>query len=296
MIFAFEAALRSTAMVTPVSGADEGEVDPELLTQFSVGSVPSDQLYIQMDEGESDETAVEILIDCSGSMNGSKAALAQQTGIAMHMALQSCQIAHELTGFTTLESDDYHHSHAWTDGKRSEYDKNFREMRQALNESKEQGVDIDRFARAVVGYGYRPSQELMVPFHVVFKSWSSNDARSLMRIAGIDQNLDGEAVLWAARRLAMRHERRKVLFVISDGYPAGSRDNAQGARYLKEAVQRVLQSGMEVYGLGMMSEAVGDFYPLWWKANDADDLISIAMTGLTTVLTQNRKERARVFL
>jgi cobalamin biosynthesis protein CobT len=297
MIFAFEAALRSTAMVTPVSGADEGEVDPELLAQYAVGSVPSDQLYVQMDEGESDETAVEIVVDCSGSMGGRKALLAQQAAIAMHMALQACMITHEITGFTTLETSNTGH-HPWAKGKKSELDRNFREFAAALGEAEEQGVDTGRFARAVCGWGrrYRSGEELMVPFHAVFKSWHSNDARSLMNIEGIDQNLDGEAVMWAARRLAVRPERRKVMFVISDGYPAGSRDNAQGNRYLVESVRRVIHSGMEIYGIGICSDAVEQFYPLWWRADDADDLISIAMTGLTTVLTQNRRERARVFL
>jgi hypothetical protein len=295
MIFAFEAALRATAMVTPVSGADEGDIDPELLAQYAMGSVPSDQLYIQYEEGDSDETAVEILVDCSGSMGGSKADLARKTAIAMHMALQACQITHEVTGFTTLQSDETD-CNEWVGEKKAEYDKLFRLMRAALKEAEEHGADVGDFARAICGWSGNDTADgdLMVPFHAVFKSWSSNDARSLMKIDGLDQNLDGEAVLWAARRLAMRPERRKVLFVLSDGLPAGSRDNAQGHRYLEEAVQRVVDSGMEIYGIGIESSAVQRFYPQWWVANNADDLISIAMSGLTEVLTQNRRERARV--
>ncbi|MCZ6870518.1 MAG: hypothetical protein O7G84_13530, partial [Gammaproteobacteria bacterium] len=302
LVFAFEAALKSTSMIVPVSGHDEGEVDPNLLVEYAVGSVPSDGMYIQLDEGESDETAVYVLADCSGSMQGSKAMLCRHACIAMHRALRACGIAHEMGGFTTVESDRVDR-HAWTHDRFKQYMDNFTAMRAALVEAQSHGVAVENFARALYGWWPDPgegevspvleAEELMVPVHAIFKSWGSNDPRSLMHITGLDMNLDGEAVMWAAHRLAARHERRKVMFVLSDGYPAGSRDNAQGSQHLKDSIARIVAAGIEVYGIGIESDAVEEFYPLWWRADNAADLIDIAMNGMTEVLAANRKERAR---
>ncbi len=297
LVFAFEHALRSTAMIVPVSGHDEGEIDSNLIAEYAVGAVSSDRLYIQPEEGESDETAVYILADCSGSMAGHKARLCRHACIAMHRALRACMIAHEIGGFTTLEERDIPR-HPWAHDKIEEHTRSFARMRQALEEAQAHGVVVENFARAVYGH-YETLDEgadLMVPVHAIFKGWGSNDPRSLMKIEGLDQNLDGEAVMWAAHRLAKRHERRKVMFVVSDGYPAGSRDNAQGHTYLKDSIARIIDAGIEVYGIGIASDAVEEFYPIWWRADNADDLISIAMGGMTEVLTANRKERARIFM
>lgn len=294
----FEVALRASQDIVRASGHDEGEVDADLLAEFSVGAVPADQIYTQTVVGDGADTAVEILVDCSGSMMGTKAALAKQAAIAMHEALLTCQIPHELTGFTTIESSHVGH-HAWAHGRTDEYNRTFATLRDALSEAESRGTDPTLFAREVVGRFYAGSlrsAELMTPFHAIFKSWDSDDARSLMRIDGLAQNLDGEAVLWAAQRLARRPEKRKVLFVLSDGQPAGSRDNAQGAAYLEESIARIIAAGIETYGIGIQSEAVRQYYPLWWKADKAESLIDIAMTGLTEVLTQNRQERRHVAL
>jgi cobalamin biosynthesis protein CobT len=295
----FESALRAFKLARPVGGNDEGEVDPELLPQFAVGSVPVDQMYIQMVADDSDDVAVSVLVDCSGSMCGSKADLARKAAIALNMALHQNQIAHEVTGFTTTQSD-YASSHEWSKGMVAEHEAIFDRMREALNEAEAKGTDVDGFARELCRYGYGDgssrSAALMSPFHAIFKSFDSDEARGLMHIAGLAENLDGEAVLWQALRLAKRPEARKVMFVLSDGHPAGSRDNAQGARYLKEVIQRVIDSGIEVYGLGIQSKAVCEFYPEWWVCQDLADLSTIALESLTEVLTRNRTERGRIFL
>jgi cobaltochelatase CobT len=44
--------------------------------------------------------------------------------------------------------------------------------------------------------------------------------RNLLREALIKENVDGEALAWAAARLRDRHEARKILVVVSDGGPS----------------------------------------------------------------------------
>jgi len=296
LALAFEAAVRARSSTRLVSGADEGLIDSSLLPSYAIGAERVDTIFQELTtDGDDRAVAVSILIDCSGSMNGPKSRLAAQAGLAMSRALSVVGIAHEVTGFTTVDSTIG--SHPWVDSSnRSAVERNFREMRAALREAQKQGTDVGRFAREV----YRDSEAdlyvLEVPIHATFKSFASDDARGLTRVAGIAENLDGEAVIWAARRLAARHEQRRILFVLSDGFPAGSRDNAQGQRYLREVEKRVRDAGIEVYGFGIMSTAVQHFYPTHWVITDLNDLVREALTSLTEILTRNRTERACVVL
>jgi cobalamin biosynthesis protein CobT len=268
--------------------------DPDLLGEYAVGSCPADQLFQQMVAEDSDDVAVSILLDCSGSMgNGpkSKAHLAKLTALALHQALSTCQIEHEITGFTTFEDA---MPHAWLGGDFGALAReNMERLDEALREAAAQGTDVFKFARCLREWRHG-KRLLQVPLYGVFKSFGSTDARGLEHVAGLSHNLDGEAVLWQANRIAQRPEKRRVMFVLSDGNPEGSIDNAQGARYLKEAVQRVLASGIEIYGIGMDSAAVRSFYPEHWVCSDMQDLGRLAMTAMTDVLLRSRTERAWV--
>ncbi len=290
---AFESALRAKRDLHPVGGYDEGMADPDLLGEFAVGSCPADQLFQQMVAEDSDDVAVSILLDCSGSMgNGlsSKAHLAKLTAMALHQALSTCQVEHEITGFTTFESG---RPHPWVGGEFAETARDaMLRLDAALNEAAEQGTDVYKFARCL--RLWRGTRLLQVPVYGVFKSFGATDARGLENVAGLSHNLDGEAVLWQANRIAQRPEKRRVMFVLSDGLPEGTVDNAQGARYLKEAVQRVLASGIEIYGIGMDSAAVRTFYPEHWVCSDMQDLGRLAMTAMTDVLLRSRTERTWV--
>jgi hypothetical protein len=297
LVQCFEAALHASEMARPVGGNDEGDVDVTALPEYAVGSLPADQLYVQYAETDAGDVAVAILCDCSGSMSR-KHKLCRLAAMAMSSALRQVQIAHEVSGFTTMTSESVNRNR-WAKDKGQEYHAKFAEMRRALLEAQNRGTDVRRFARELYGHSSFSSVDratLCVPFHVRFKSFESEDARGLVNISALEQNLDGEAVLWQAQRLAERGERRKVLFVLSDGLPAGSRDNEQGARYLKEVIDRVIESGIEVYGLGIQSEHVKGYYPVWWVCQEIADLTEVAMTGLIEVLTRNRTERERVYI
>ena len=292
---AFEVSLRATAETRAVGGFDEGVPDPEMLAQYMLGACPADRLFMQYQKGDGDDVAVGVLVDCSGSMyaltEGSKSWLARQTAIAIHDALEPCQIAHEITGFTTLTSN--HGARPWTNNVRfaEEVEANFDRMREALMEAEKRGTDLTKFARALFyNSANAAGATLQVPVYGVFKNFDQSDARGLMHVTGINHNLDGEAVLWQGRRLAARPEKRRVMFVLSDGHPAGSRDNAQGAAYLKEAVERCIDAGIEVYGFGIQDDHVQRFYPEWWKCNRLEDLTHLAVTHLCEVLLRNKQE------
>jgi hypothetical protein len=80
-----------------------------------------------------------------------------------------------------------------------------------------------------------------------FYSWSS-------------ANNDADAVHWAYNELLKRKESRKLLIVLSDGAPTGSWQGNPG-RALKYVTKKIEQGKrVELYGLGIMSDAVKQYY------------------------------------
>ena len=76
-----------------------------------------------------------------------------------------------------------------------------------------------------------------------------------------NNNVDGEAVEYAAFRLGQRKESRKVIFSLSDGQPcAGQGNDGDMCANLKRVCERVRKAGIEVYGFGIGTQAPAAFY------------------------------------
>jgi cobaltochelatase CobT len=136
------------------------------------------------------DTVVSILIDNSGSMRGRPIALAAMSADLAARALDRCGIRCEILGFTTRN---------WKGGSSAK-------------------------KWAAEGRPARPGR-INDLLHIVYKSASSSYRHAyrnlgLMLKDGIlKENIDGEALSWAVRRLHMCRESRKILLVISDGAP-----------------------------------------------------------------------------
>lgn len=154
------------------------------------------------------DSAVSLLLDCSGSMSGSKYAIGAACCVAISETLTSIGVPHEILGFSeqsTLESYIF---------------KNF-------------------------GTTFTKDKTMNVMAH------SS---------VSLSNNADGESVMWAAERLLMRKESRKLLIVLSDGMPAGS-FSGNGNAYLKHVCNMIEEeSPIDLVGIGIATTAVRSFY------------------------------------
>lgn len=77
------------------------------------------------------------------------------------------------------------------------------------------------------------------------------------------ENIDGEAILWAAKRLLAKPKSgdSPVLIVFSDGDPASQPESkAILAKHLVDSIQRAERSGVAVFGVGVASDAVRSYY------------------------------------
>lgn len=118
--------------------------------------------------------------------------------------------------------------------------------------------------------------------HFIFKEFHENFDRvkyRLLKIRALYDNIDHESVLWAANRLIVRPESRKILIVFSDGHPlAANSERRLLAKCLKKAVKDITARGIEVYGIGVHSTAVEKFYPNYSViTHDGSETLAVAV-------------------
>jgi cobaltochelatase CobT len=136
------------------------------------------------------DTVVTLLLDNSGSMRGRPISIAAICADVLARTLERCQVKVEILGFTTR---------AWKGGQARE---------------------------AWLAQGRPPQPGRLNDLrHIIYKSadapWRRVRANLglMMKEGLLKENIDGEALEWAHRRLVGRPEARKVLMVISDGAP-----------------------------------------------------------------------------
>lgn len=107
----------------------------------------------------------------------------------------------------------------------------------------------------------------LCPVHLVWKDYaeqsvSDKDLAKMLAITEryLNQNADGEAVLWAYRRILRQQKKKKILVVISDGQPCcDARGDA--ANYLRQVTTSIEKEGrVKLYAIGIQTTSVKEFY------------------------------------
>lgn len=132
---------------------------------------------------------------------------------------------------------------------------------------------------------------------VIYKSADQPFQQARQQIAGLydppflAENIDGEAVLWAARRLLQRPPVRKLLLVLSDGAPADritlehNQDSDLLARHLVEAVRQCRKQGIEVSAIGLNYD-ISHFYPKSLRLDNPESVPELLLESLTGLLAR----------
>lgn len=158
------------------------------------------------------DTIVTLLIDNSGSMRGRPISIAAICADVLARTLERCQVKVEILGFTTR---------AWKGGQSRE---------RWLSEGRAQTPGRMNDLR-----------------HIIYKSADAPWRRTrpnlglMMKEGLLKENIDGEALEWAHRRMCGRPEARRVLMVISDGAPVDdSTLSVNSASYLEKHLRDVI--------------------------------------------------------
>jgi cobaltochelatase CobT len=206
---------------------EEGLLDPARLSRVII-----DPLHALSFKREKDtkfrDTVVTLLLDNSGSMRGRPITVAATCADILARTLERCGVKVEILGFTTR---------AWKGGQSRE---------------------------AWLASGKPPNPGRLNDLrHIIYKSADAPWRRArknlglMMREGLLKENIDGEALDWAHKRLLARSEQRRILMMISDGAPVDdSTLSVNPGNYLERHLRWVIEeietrSPIELIAIGI---------------------------------------------
>lgn len=217
-------------------------------------------------ERKTKDVAVSLLIDLSGSMIGTPVKYACMSAYIFAKALSKIGINFEILGFTT----------DWNEPRDSFF--------QTLKKTEEKAFDG------------QPSYTRIEPLNMpIFKKFgdkfSIETAQTLCYFSDsecpMNNNVDGECVLIASSRLLAQPQKRKILFVFSDGDPAFQTNySVWEKKHLHYAIEQVTKAHIETFGIGICSDSVKKFYPHYSIVNEIEDLGKETLTQLKKFLVR----------
>jgi len=267
------AADRLDAVLGPLSPADQKALD-EAWHALQTGLLPwktrllilaaetSARIREQLGETERSDVAVSLLIDQSGSMRGQKMLFAAATADIAQEFLKTLGLTCEVLGFTTSQ---------WRGGR----------------------------SRRRWKWRLRPHHpgRLNDILHIVYKNAKDDrasiggyDFRSMLRPDLPKENIDGEALLWAAKRLRALPQSKKHLIILSDGAPVDdSTLQANGLTYLFNHLRLVADGIVKAGDIVLSAISIGhetdDIYPVIKHVEAPDEMGAATLAHLEQVIT-----------
>ncbi len=247
---------------------EEGTLDAGRLARVVANPTTPLSFKVEKDT-EFRDTVVTLLLDNSGSMRGRPISIAAICADVLARTLERCSVKVEILGFTTR---------AWKGGQSRE---------RWLKEGRQQIPGRLNDLR-----------------HIIYKSadapWRrSRDNLGLMMKEGLlKENIDGEALEWAHKRMAVRPESRKILMVISDGAPVDdSTLSVNPANYLEKHLRDVIamierRRQVELMAIGIGHD-VTRYYDRAVTITDVDQLAGAMTEQLASLFDKDPRARAR---
>jgi hypothetical protein len=203
-------------------------------------------------------TAVTFLVDFSSSMlsgcsrEGSNIDHAMKAVVVFLEALGNAKIKTEILGYTTGDKVHLRTSEAYS---RNDYGR----------------------VENLVTYVFKAFNE---PMTLKIKKRISSYRNSCR----LKENCDPESVLIAAERLSKRPEKRKILFVLTDGCVQNRGNSVKGRKYLKEIVPKIEKTGIEVVGVGMGYTTAKEYYKRCIEVINGEKLAENLMNQIKNIL------------
>ncbi|PJE35747.1 cobaltochelatase subunit CobT [Pseudooceanicola lipolyticus] len=248
---------------------EEGILDAGRLARVVANPTTPLSFKVEKDT-EFRDTVVTLLLDNSGSMRGRPISIAAICADVLARTLERCSVKVEILGFTTR---------AWKGGQ-------------------------SREAWLAEGRPQQPGR-LNDLRHIVYKRADAPWRRArpnlglMMKEGLLKENIDGEALEWAHRRMAGRREARKILMVISDGAPVDdSTLSVNPANYLEKHLRDVIamvekRKIVELLAIGIGHD-VTRYYDRAVTITDVEQLAGAMTEQLAALFDSDPRARARV--
>ena len=248
---------------------EEGILDAGRLARVVANPTTPLSFKVEKDT-EFRDTVVTLLLDNSGSMRGRPISIAAICADVLARTLERCSVKVEILGFTTR---------AWKGG---------------LSREKWLGE----------GRAQQPGR-LNDLRHIVYKGADAPWRRArpnlglMMKEGLLKENIDGEALEWAHRRMIHRPEARKILMVISDGAPVDdSTLSVNPANFLEKHLRDVIamverRRAVELLAIGIGHD-VTRYYDRAVTITDVEQLAGAMTEQLAALFDTDPRARARV--
>ena len=247
---------------------EEGTLDAGRLAR--VVASPTTPLSFKVEKDtEFRDTCVTLLLDNSGSMRGRPISIAAICADVLARTLERCSVKVEILGFTTR---------AWKGGQSREG---------WLAEGRPQNPGRLNDLR-----------------HIIYKSADAPWRRArpnlglMMKEGLLKENVDGEALEWAHRRMTARTEARKILMVISDGAPVDdSTLSVNPANYLEKHLRDVIAMVEKRHQVELLAIGIGHdvtrYYERAVTITDVEQLAGAMTEQLAGLFEVDTLARAR---
>ena len=242
---------------------EEGLLDAAKLSRIVLN--PTTPLSFKQESSTNfKDTVVSLLIDNSGSMRGRPISIAAISTEILAKTLERCNVKCEILGFTTK---------AWKGGQSRE---------KWLAEGRQKNPGRLNDLR-----------------HIIYKNADEPWRRAklnlglMMKEGLLKENIDGEALDWAHKRIIKREENRKILLVISDGAPVDdSTLSVNPANYLEKHLRYVINKIEMTNRVQLLAIGIGHDVTRYYKRavtiTDAEQLAG-AMTEQLADLFEEQK-------
>ncbi len=248
---------------------EEGILDAGRLARVVANPTTPLSFKVEKDT-EFRDTVVTLLLDNSGSMRGRPISIAAICADVLARTLERCDVKVEILGFTTRAWKGGLSREAWLNAGRPAAPGRLNDLRHIIYKR------ADAPWRRV-----RPNLGLM------------------MKEGLLKENIDGEALEWAHRRMVGRPEARKILMVISDGAPVDdSTLSVNPANYLEKHLRDVIamverRKQVELCAIGIGHD-VTRYYDRAVTITDVEQLAGAMTEQLASLFDSDPRKRARV--
>jgi len=248
---------------------EEGILDAGRLARVVVSPTTPLSFKVEKDT-EFRDTVVTLLLDNSGSMRGRPISIAAICADVLARTLERCAVKVEILGFTTRQWKGGQAREAWLKAGRPPNPGRLNDLR-----------------------------------HIVYKAADAPWRRArrnlglMMREGLLKENIDGEALEWAHRRLTGRPESRRIMVVISDGAPVDdSTLSVNPSNYLERHLRDVIamierRRAVELIAIGIGHD-VTRYYDRAVTITDAEQLAGALTEQLAALFDADPRAARRI--
>lgn len=238
--------IASRSQVKRTPGMRRGRLHGSNLHRILAGD---DRVFTRREEAQSLDTAISLVIDCSGSMQGRELKLATEAAYALGSVLHRLGIQFECLGFTDAFSDPR--------TRNSSYKREVAEADKIAKIIRAHPISMPKFKT----FDERWTQPVQRRFAHVFNQGGSRPGFNM------GSTPEGCGMEFAARRLIGRKEVRKIMIVMTDGEPGSYVYNARDMndhwaykRQSADMVKAIEAAGVDLIGVGICHNGPAGYY------------------------------------